>query len=176
MSRSQKIVRNLVIFLGLCLLFITQTALYLTPLSAHEHSERSLLYGPSEVVHVEDFDEGKYILAKYDRWYSCNSVERTLGLFWRSGGGSIGTENDKTKAVAFSWSASYEHCVAYGIINDDRVKRIELTLSNGQVLTQTKFYDRMFLILWTDKNNNNYFEKLIGYDASDKVIFESELP
>ncbi|MCB8814614.1 hypothetical protein [Desulfosporosinus shakirovi] len=176
MSRSQKIVKNLVVFLGLCFLFITQTALYLTPLSAHEHSERSLHYGPSEVVHVEDFDGGKYILANYDKWYSCNSVERTLGFFWRTGGGSIGTENDKTKAVAFSWSASYEHFVAYGIINNARVKRIELTLSNGQVLTQTKFYDNMFLIPWTDNTDNNYFGKLKGYDASNKVIFESELP
>lgn len=175
MTRSKKVIRNLAIILGLCFLLVLRTPLYLTPLSAHEHSERGLHYGPSDVVHVEDFDGGKYILAKYDKWYSCNSVEKTLGFFWRPGDGSLGTVNEKTKAVAFSWSASDENSIAYGIINDDRIKTIELTLGDGHILTQTQFYDNMFLIPWTFNNTNNkYFEKIKGYDASNKVIFESD--
>lgn len=173
MSRSKRILRNLVILLGLCFLFVSQTALYLTPLSAYEHSERSLHYGPSTIVHAEDFDGGKYILAKYDKWFSCNSVRRSLGLFWRSGNVSLGAENDKTQAVAFSGSESSEDSVAYGIINDDRVKTIEVTLDDGQILTQTKFYDSMFLIPWT---GGKYLKKLIGYDVADQIIFEFVLP
>lgn len=154
-------------------MFITQTALYFTPLSAYEHSERSLHYGPSTIVHVEDYDGGKYILAKFDRWFSCNGVRRTLGLFWKPGNWSLGTENDKAKAVAFSWSADYEDFVVYGIINDDRVKTIEVTLDDGQILTQTKFYDSLFLIPWT---GNKYCKKLKGYAAGGQVMFEAERP
>lgn len=154
-------------------MFITQTALYLTPLSAYEHSERSLHYGPSTIVHIEDYAGGKYVLAKYDRWFSCNSVRRAFGLFWRSGGGSIGQENDKTKAVVFSWSASREDYVVYGIINDERVKTIEVTLDDGQALTQSKFYDGMFLISGT---GNKYCKKLKGYAAGGQVMFEAERP
>lgn len=173
MSRSKRVLRNLLVLLGLCFLFVTQTVLYLTPLSAYEHSERSLHYGPSTIVHVEDYDGGKYILAKYDRWFSCNGVRRTLGLFWKPSNWSLGTENDKTKAVAFSWSASQEDFVVYGIINDERVKTLEVTLDDGQILTQTKFYDSMFLIPWT---GDKYLGKLRGYDAADQVIFEFRLP
>lgn len=175
MTRSKKVIRNLAIILGLCFLFVIRTPLYLTPLSAHEHSERGLHYGPSDVVHVEDFNGGKYFLAKYDQWYSCDSIQRTLGIFWRPGSGSLGAENDKTKAVAYDCSASDDNYVFYGIINDDRIKMIELTLEDGRILTQTQFYDNMFLIPWTiDNIKNTYFEKIKGYDASDKVIFESD--
>lgn len=113
------------------------------------------------------------MLAKYDRWFSCNGVRRTFGLFWKAGNWSFGNENDKTKAVVFSWSASREDYVVYGIINDERVKIIEVTLDDGQTLTQSKFYDGMFLISWT---GNKYCKKLKGYAAGDQVIFEAELP
>ena len=85
MSRNKKIIRNIVVLGILFFVFLKATGLYLIPLSAHENSERSIHYGPSEVVHIEDFDEGKYILCKYDKWISCNTVKRELLFFWRFG-------------------------------------------------------------------------------------------
>ncbi len=148
----------------------------MTPLSAHQHSERSIHYGPSEVIHIEDFDGGKYLLCKYDRWISCNTVNRTLHFLWGFGNQATGIENDKSKAVAFSGSESSENSIVYGIINDDRVKTIEITLANGNVLTQTNFHDNMFLIAWkTNNSNDRYFNNALkGYDAANKVIFESD--
>ena len=78
MDRFKKAIRNIIILIILCLLFFKSSELYLTPISAHEHSERSIHYGPSEVIHIEDWDGGKYILCKYDKWVSCNTVNRAL--------------------------------------------------------------------------------------------------
>lgn len=173
MSRPKKIIRNLLVLVILLLLFLNRSGLYFSPLSAHEHSERSIHYGPSEVVHVEDFDGGKrlYILSKYDKWVSCNTVNRSLFFFWRLGDQPIGFENDKTKPLDFTWSGSYQNYKVYGIINDNRVKKIGITLSDGEVLTQTNFYDGLFLVTWT---NNQEFKNIKGYDSNGQVIFESE--
>jgi|SRR5680860_21898 len=171
MSRPKKIIRNLIILAILLLLFLNRSGLYFSPLSAHEHSERSIHYGPSNVVHVENFDGGKYILSKYDKWVSCNTVNRSLFFFWRLGDQPIGFENDKTKPLDFTWSRTYQNHKAYGIINDNRVKKIGITLSDGEVLTQTNFYDGLFLVTWT---NNQEFKNIKGYDSNGQVIFESE--
>lgn len=171
MSRPKKIIRNLLIVAILLLLFLNRSGLYFSPLSAHEHSERSIHYGPSKVVHVENFDGGKYILSKYDKWVSCNTVNRSLVFFWRFGDQPIGFENDKTKPLDFTWSGSYQNYKVYGIINDNRVKKIGITLSDDEVLTQTNFYDGLFLVSWT---NNQEFKNIKGYDSNGQVIFESE--
>ena len=173
MSRLNKVIRNILIIAGMLFLFFWRSGLYLSPLSAHEHSERSIHYGPSEVVHVEDFDGGKYILGKYDKWISCNTVNRELFFFWRFGNQPIGFENDKTKAVDFTWGGSYQNYKVYGIINDDKVKKIEITLDNGKVLTQTEFYDDLFLITWSSNVAENLnFIKIKGYDSGNNVLFE----
>jgi hypothetical protein len=152
-----------------------QSGFYLSPISAHENSERSIHYGPSEVVHIEDFDKGKYILGKYDKWVSCNTVNRELFFLWRFGNQPIGFENDKAKAVSYTWGASYQYNKVYGILNDTRVKKIEVALSNGDILTQTTFYDALFLITWkSEKNENKNFKSIIGYDSENKIIFEEK--
>ena len=78
MSRKKKILRNLIILVILFFIFLKSTGLYLSPISAHKSSERSIHYGPSEIVHIEDFSRGKYILCKYNGWVSCNTVEKKL--------------------------------------------------------------------------------------------------
>lgn len=176
MNRAKKIVRNLIIIAVLFFIFVKGLGLYLTPLSAHEHSERSIHYGPSEVVHIEDFDEGKYILAKYDKWVSCNTVNRTLFFLWRFGNQVTGFENDKTKVIDYTWSMSQNHSKLYGIINDDKIKKIQLTLGDGEIFTETEFYDDLFLFTWSSKNNESLtLESIKGYDSNDNIIFEEEL-
>ena len=175
MSRIKKIIRNIFIIVILSFLTITQLGLHFTPLSAHESSERSINYGPSEVIHIEDFKDGKYILGKYDKWVSCDTVNRTLLFFWSAGNQPIGIENDKTKKVCYTWSSSYYYFKAYGIINDKSVKKIEITLSNGNVLTQTEFYKDLFLLTWETKEKGNVYIKAIrGYDVEDKLVYEDE--
>ena len=175
MGRLKKAIKNIIILTILCFLFFKTSGLYLTPISAHEYSERSIHYGPSEVVHIEDWDGGKYILCKYDKWVSCNTVKRTLLLFWRFGNQPIGFENDKTKAVDYTWGASGQYWKLYGIINDDKIKKVEITIDNGEVLTQTAFYDDLFLFTWKSPENDSVYNVNIrGYDADNNVIFEEE--
>lgn len=176
MSRGKKILRNIVILGIFYFLFFKLSGLYLTPLSAHEASERSIHYGPSEVVHIQDFDGGKYILCKYDKWVSCNTVKRELYFFWRYGNQPTGFKNDKTKAIDYSGGMSWGNCKLYGIINDDKVKKIQITLKNGDVFTETKFYDDLFLFTWKSDNDNGdwNFKNIRGYDCNDNIIFEDE--
>ncbi len=183
MSRLKKILRNIIILAVIFFLYTRLFGLFLDPLTAHEHSERSIHYGPSEVVHVEDFDGGKYILGKYDNWVSCNTVHRVLFFLWRFGNQPIGFENDTAKAISYTWGTSsmvnsnQNHRV-YGIINDDSIKKVEITLADGEILTQTDFYEDLFLITWKSSNSNDRWPiKIIrAYNSGNKIIFEEEHP
>lgn len=125
MNRKKKVARNIVILIILSILTFTRS-LYLTPLAAHEASERSMHYGPSEVIHIEDFDGGKYILSKYDKWISCNTAKRTMLFFWTFGDQVTGIEVDKDKPLNFIWNINYVTIKVYGIINDKSINRVEL--------------------------------------------------
>jgi len=174
-NRLKKVVRNIIILATLFFVFLPRSSLYLSPLAAHEHSERSIHYGPSEVVHVEDFDNGKYILGKYDKWVSCNTVNRTLLFFWRFGNQPIGFENEKSQPLDYTWGSSHRNHKLYGIINDDRIKKVEIALSNGDVFTQTEFYDNLFLFTWKSSDDEDiYFKNIKGYDTENNIIFEEE--
>lgn len=176
MSRLKKVIRNIIIIVILFFIFLMRSGLYLDSLSAHEHSERSIHYGPSKVAHVEDFDGGKYILGKYDKWVSCDTVNRVMVFFWRFGSQSIGLENHKNKAIDYTWSGGGKDYILYGIINNNKVKRIEITLDNGKVLSQTKFYEKLFLITWKmTSGQTRYFKNIKGYDSDKNVIFQENI-
>jgi hypothetical protein len=172
MSRIKKIIRNIFIIVILFYLITILLGLHFTPLAAHESSERGLNYGPSEIIHIENYKNVKFILGKYDKWVSCDIVTRTLFFFWGSGGQSLGFENDETKKVCYTWSGHNQYISVYGFINDKSVKKIEVTLSNGEVLTQTNFYKDLFLLTWESKNKENmYVNAVRGYDIDDKLIY-----
>ncbi len=174
MSRIKKIVRNICIITLLSLFIMSRLGLYFTPLSAHESSERGISYGPSKVIHIEDFENGKYILGKYDKWVSCNTLIKTWFFFWRANG-NVGFENVKTEKISYTWSSSYNNFKAYGIVNDADIKKIEVLLSNGEVLAQTDFYEDLFLLTWhSDEKETIYFNGIRGYDADGNIVFTKE--
>lgn len=173
MIKGKKIIRNIVILVILAVFLFKMSGLYLTPLSAHESSERSMHYGPSEVLHTEDFGGGKYILCKYDKWVSCNTVKRKMFFFWKFGNQPIGFENDKNKAIDFSWGITQGRHKCYGIINDNQIKRVQATLESGRVFEITEFYDDLFLFTWeTDTEADDHLVNMKGYDAGGTIIFE----
>lgn len=177
MTRGKKIVRNIVIIIFLFILYNSMFSFYYNPIRAYKNSERSLHYGPSQIVHIEDFNKDKYILGKYDKWFSCSLVTRHLFFRWHVDGGSHGHEIDKAEPVNYSWSMSSREQTyrAYGVINDDRVEKIEIILSNGEILKETTFYEDMFLVIWEypkDKANDWGFRGIRAYDANDNIVFE----
>ena len=104
MNRKKKVMRNIITSFILFIIFVKGTGLYFTPLGAHRDSERTAHYGQSEIVHIEDFKKGKYILGRYDKWFSCNTVNRSLLFFWRFGNQVHGSENDLSQPLSYSWS------------------------------------------------------------------------
>ena len=173
MNREKKIIRNIILLIVSFFLFLRVAGLYLTPLAAHRASEKSIHYGPSQVVHIEDFVGGKSILGKYDKWISANTVNRSLFFFWRFGNGVIGIENDKTKEINYAYGMTGENAHYYGIINDEKIKRIEIVLENGEILNETEFYDDMFLLVGAGTNDNfPRVSNIKGYDSEGNVIYE----
>jgi hypothetical protein len=142
-------------------------------LAAHKSSERSIHYGPSEVVHTEDFDGGKYYLCKYDKWVSCNTVNRTWLFFWSFGNQPTGFENDRSKPIAYTWSMSYQRNKAYGIINDDRITKVEIVFMDGSSLTETHIYEKLFLFTWISEEYG--FQTIKGYDKDNNLIYEEQV-
>ena len=80
----------------------------------------------------------------------------------------------------YSWDVAYGGYVtcllytsAYGIINDNRIKKIEVTLENGDILIQDEFYEDMFLVTWKSPNDSIIdFAGIRAYDEDSNIIFE----
>ncbi len=175
MNRRKKLLINIILVILLFFIFLKATGRYLTPLRAHRASEKSIHYGPSEVVHVEDFPGGKYMLSKYDKWISANTVNRSMGFFWRFGDQVTGIENDLKKPVNYSAKMSDGNIVYYGIVNDDRVSKLEIELENEEVLVVEEFYDDMFIHFTRSENDDFHYVKVIrGYDLEGKEIFQEK--
>jgi hypothetical protein len=169
MNRKKKIVRNIIILIALSTLFLNR-GISLTPMAAHEASERSIHYGPSKVVHIEDFDDGKYILCKYDKWISCNTVKKTMFFFWTFGNQVTGIEIDKGRPLNFTWGYSSDRNKLYGIINDSNINKVELYLDDGRTLSQTEFYDDdMFLFTWKGESK---LSEIKAYDSQGNILFK----
>lgn len=61
-------------------------------------------------------------------------------------------------------------------INDDKIKKIQITLNNGETFTETEFYEDLFLFAWEVDNEeqDRYFNNIKGYDSNNNVIFQDE--
>lgn len=177
MSRKKKILRNIIIIILLSFILLRSANLYLSPLSAHKAFEKSKHFGPSEVVHIENFHgdkyKGKYILSKYDKYISCIRVDTKFFIFWHIRNQTPGIEKDLLEPIYFLGVSSDRLNEVWGIVNDDRIKKIEVITKNGEVFTETEFYDNMFLITWESENGRlGWYEEMKGYDGEGKLIYE----
>ena len=175
MSRTKKIIRNIFIIIILSFYLMSWLGLSFTPLKAYEKVERSNHYGPSQIVHIENYKNNKFILGKYDRWISCSTMKRALLFFWVAESTPITVENDKSLALCYTWYYYKPILKGYGFINDKNIKKVEVTLTNGDIVTQTEFYDDMFLMVYDSENKGDiFFDTIKGYDAENNIVFESE--
>lgn len=175
MSRSKKVIRNCIIIIILAFFLMSWLGLSFTPIAAYEKVERGIHYGPSQIVHIENYKSNKFILGRYDRWVSCSNVKRAFLLFWAAESTPIIVENNKNKALCYTWSYYNPILKVFGTINDEKIKKVEVTLSNGNIVTQTEFYDNLFLLICDTKDMGNiYFDAIRGYDRENNLVFESE--
>ena len=112
-------------------------------------------------------------------------VKRSLLLFWSNESSYIGNEINKEEAVnvqLFANQRNEEIIYQYfGMINDNRIEKIEMIQESGDIIEITEFFDNMFIYVdsfETRDQSKIYFEyldyKLIAYDKNNNIIYESE--
>ena len=175
MTRKKKIIRNLILIFIVLFVFFNTSGICLSPVSAHTFSDRRFHYGPSEIIHIEDVEDGKYFLCKFDKWISCDYIQKTMLFIWSMGSGSpTGIENDISKGFvisggSYSGGKNYRNFI-YGIINNRSITRVEIVFKNGDKLTQTTFYNGMFIITWRNEKGWN-IDAVNGYDSDSNLIY-----
>ncbi|EFM12502.1 conserved hypothetical protein [Paenibacillus curdlanolyticus YK9] len=158
-----------------------------SPEQAHQLSERSFHYGPSNVVRKVEvpFDRDQVIfLGKYKDWFSADTVQRKRGR-WVPGGSVAGVPIDRDKAISYSWQGdspkdsrmSYKF---YGYVSDERITAVELLMTDKKSgkaapLREEIKEDRMFLFLWEAKQGSLQWQAIRGLDKDGKVIDEQKL-
>ena len=170
-----KLIRNIGIIIILFILFMRFTVLSLSPLAAYKKTESSLHYGPSDIVHTEDIDSGILFLGKYDRWISLMPVKRQFLFFWSGGGYSLGLEIDERETLNYSMGLFDDSYYYYGIINDDMVDRIEISLKDGRVFTESEFHQDLFIFTWQAKGDYDGWPGTVfrAYDGKGDLIYEN---
>jgi hypothetical protein len=161
---------------------------HLSPKAAHEQSERTFYYGPSEIAEEFDLGEVRLYLGKYKNWFSANSVLKHAGVFWQPGNQVGGTEIKQDQDITYSWSGSQINdklmlMKFYGIVTNPKIVKIELdvidTYFSGKGAIQTLSYPlekhRMFLFYWNEKEFSYQWDRLRGIDEDGKVVYEEIL-
>ena len=175
MSRKKKLLRNMLTITVITILVYSSRSFYMSPMAAHKAAERNFHYGPSDIIHVEDFSGGKYFLGKYDRWISCSTIEKVWGPFWSYSGQITGIELETDKPITYTWSFSWGspkyYSEVYGILHDQSIDKVDVHLMDGTVLTQNEFYEDMFLLHWDGQVE---FDRIIAYDSSGTAVFQDQ--
>jgi hypothetical protein len=182
----------------LLVLFVVKDSLYLThyhlsPVAAHEQSERTYYYGPSEVVEEIDLDEVRIFLGKYKDWFSANMVIQEKGFFWRAGSGVGGMEIKEDQDISHSWSGSrinedWMLMRFYGIVTNPEIEQIELDVVEGYRSAEgnvpaeeivTLIYPlqnhRMFLFHWNEIEHEYQMITLRGIDVKGEIVYQEKL-
>jgi len=176
MNRLLKTLRNLLLIVFLGILFLALTGLRLSPIQAHKASERGIHYGPSKIVKVFDYGSYQHLLCTYDRWVSCNTVNKNLFFLWSAGSQPIGFENDPDKAFVYSGVYSDKLMMVYGIVNDPNITRMELRIGQDQVLVQETLYDNLFYFSWKGSYNDRENMTLTGYNDQGDIWLDMQIP
>jgi hypothetical protein len=161
---------------------------HLTPIAAHEQSERTYYYGPSEVVEEIDLGEVRIYLGKYKNWFSANSVLKQAGVFWVPGSQVGGNEVQQNQDISYSWSGSKINddlmlMKFYGIVTNPNIVTVELDVTDKKVngdgglktLTYPLEKHRMFLFHWNELEYSYQWESLRGMDENGKLVYEQSL-
>lgn len=150
----------------------------LSAIRAHEKSERTLHYGPSDIIRSIDLDDAKIYLCRYKDWFSISTVKRGL-VMWYPGGGGVEVI-DYSKQVSYSWGTSdiKENMITkiYGYVSDSDIDTIIITDENKT--NKAKYVldeSRMFIFHWNDNEQKNKIQYLRGLNEDGNVIYEEDI-
>lgn len=151
-----------------------------SPVKAHESSERTYHYGPSEIVKTIDLDKSKIYLCRYKDWFSANTVKKGF-IKWYPGDQVAGTPIDYSKQVSYSGSGSSISgnemiMKVYGYVNDPEITTMTFKFNNKE---DTLIYDldesRMFIFYWKEGSEKFNIKYLKGLDGEGNVILEERV-
>ncbi|BBI34252.1 hypothetical protein [Cohnella abietis] len=159
----------------------------LTAAKAHQLSERSYHYGPSQIVREVPYGKDTVIfLGLYKDWFSADtSVKQRMG--WYPGGGVSGVAIDKSKPLTYFWEISQLNKTLrlgkfFGYVSDPKITTVVLNmvylndkreeLNKTIELRESIKEDRMFLFLWNELENQYRWKSIQGMDDEGKVLYE----
>lgn len=151
------------------------------PIKAHEASERTYHYGPSEIIETVDLDDIKIYLCRYKDWFSLSTVNKRF-LKWYSRGGDV-QEIKADEKVTWGYCGSqiegYGFLMRfYGYVNDEEISTITLEVqgANGNKVLEYKLDDDHMFIFYCNEDKEDYsFQYLRGLNDAGEVVYEHEL-
>lgn len=153
-----------------------------SPIKAHQLSERTFHYGPSQIIREIDLDGGIIYLCRYKDWFSADTVRKGF-IKWYPGSGVGGAPIDYSKKISYYWGNSQikgdiSIMKFYGIATDPSISTVTLDIDEKgipETLKYTLNSNRMFIFYWSEKEHNYHFRYLRGLDSSGKVLSEQKL-
>ncbi|UOQ86912.1 hypothetical protein [Gracilibacillus salinarum] len=161
----------------------------LSPEAAFEKSERTIYYGPSQVLEKVDLEDVQIFLSTYKNWFSATLINKHAGIFWGPGSGAGGEEIKEDQDINYSWGGTlinedYRLMQYYGIVTNPEISRVELDVSIAdsrgkgvpgediETLTYQLKDHRMFLFHWNDMEDDYKARTLRGLNNDGEVIYE----
>lgn len=155
---------------------------HLSPKAAHEQSERTYYYGPSEIVEEVDLGDVRIYLGKYKEWFSANMVLKTAGLFWVPGSNVGGNEVKTGQDLSYSWSGTAINddlylMMFYGIVTNPAIVKVELDVQEGTAESTTTLSENvdthgMFLFHWNELKHKYQWKSIRGLDENGQIIYD----
>lgn len=188
MTKSSKIFRAIIewiIAFVLVIICVNFYSLNFTPFQAFRNSERTINYGPSEIIKELDKNGTKIYLARYKNWISSQVIERQWGTWRFSGGNVTGTPINYKEKITYSFGGSAETdnkylWDLYGYVNDTKINKVILQVKRNDKTESFEYKidkSNMFIFYWVDNNGGqSTLTKIIGMDKDNNTIYEYKFP
>lgn len=173
------------IFLAaLCVYFYVLSYRSFTPLQAFRNSERTMNYGPSEIIKEVDMDDVKIYLARYKNWFSCQPVKKNL-ITWATEGGCVtGVPINSNEKINYYWFGSSIKSnkflnSLFGYVNDPSIAAVTVEAERGGKVESFHYKldnSKMFIFYWFDTDGKLFYRKITGTDKMNNIIYEYKFP
>jgi len=149
-----------------------------TPIAAHQKSERTYYYGPSEIADTIKLDGTILYLCRYKEWYSLSIVKKGL-LRWQTAGLNIGNKIDPSAPINYSRGFTRINKdlglnKIYGNASDPEIVKVVLENKDGSDKLQYELdSDRLFVFYWQGEDMLYKYDLLKGLDKSGNIKYET---
>ncbi|KMK75855.1 hypothetical protein [Alkalihalobacillus pseudalcaliphilus] len=151
---------------------------YLSPENTLRYSEKSMHYGPSDIIDERKVNSSIIYLSTYKDWFSASHVERKWGIFWQHrNGGGIKKNSEEAITHIFGSSFKGEPAISYmgGYVSDPEIDVIEVELDH-ETLQEPVNDQQLFLVVWKGGRSYEVLRSYRGLNEEGDVLYEYEHP